>query len=90
MTQRAHVSQSTISLIPGDCAQPLFPAETLERVFNAVKELGYTPNVLAQALKTSRTMTLACVVPDVGNPYYPALFSGVRAAAELGVTMSSC
>ncbi|CAM2152187.1 LacI family transcriptional regulator [Pararobbsia alpina] len=78
----ANVSQTTVSLILGNSTTQSFPGETLERVFNAARELGYVPNRLAQALKTHRTMTLACVVPDIGNPFYPTLVRGVQLAAE--------
>ncbi len=78
----ANVSQTTVSLILGNSTTQSFPGETLERVLSAARELGYTPNRLAQALKTHRTMTLACVVPDIGNPFYPALVRGVQLAAE--------
>jgi hypothetical protein len=35
-------------------------------VTEVAHELGYVPNRQAQALKTKRTRTLTCVVPDVG------------------------
>jgi LacI family transcriptional regulator len=78
----ANVSQTTVSLILGNSTTQSFPGETLERVFRAARELGYMPNILAQALRTQRTMTLACVVPDIANPFYPALVRGVQVAAE--------
>jgi LacI family transcriptional regulator len=80
----AEVSQTTVSLILANSTTQTFSGETLERVFGAARKLGYTPNRLAQALKTHRTMTLACVIPDIENPFYPALVSGVQAAAEAG------
>ena len=46
------------------------------------RELGYVPNRQAQALKTKRTRTLACVVPDVTNPFYPSLVRGVQTIAD--------
>jgi LacI family transcriptional regulator len=58
------------------------PDETYQRVLAAARRLGYVPNRSAQALKTSRTMTVACVVPDVANPFYPSLVRGVQAAAD--------
>ena len=78
----ANVSQTTVSLILGNSTTQSFPGDTLERVLGAARELGYAPNRLAQALKTHRTMTIACVVPDIGNPFYPDLVRGVQLAAE--------
>jgi LacI family transcriptional regulator len=58
------------------------PDETYQKVLAAARRLGYVPNRSAQALKTSRTMTVACVVPDVANPFYPSLVRGVQAVAD--------
>ncbi|MCO6048232.1 LacI family DNA-binding transcriptional regulator [Mesorhizobium sp. RP14(2022)] len=58
------------------------PVETLQRITTAAAELGYTPNRFAQALKTQRTMTIACIVPDITNPFYPALVRGVQKIAQ--------
>ena len=40
------------------------------------------PNNAARVLRTSRTYTLACVIPMITNPFYPAFVSGVQVAAE--------
>lgn len=58
------------------------PPETLARVERAARELGYVPNRWARALRTRRTMTLACVVPDIANPFYPPVLRGLQAVAE--------
>ncbi len=57
------------------------PGDTRERI-QAAARLGYVPNRFAQALKTSRTMMLACIVPDIANPFYPALIRGIQSTAE--------
>ena len=61
---------------------PAIPAETWERITKAARELGYTPNRFAQALKTNRTMTIACIVPDITNPFYPALMRGIQSITD--------
>ena len=58
------------------------PAETWERITAAARELGYAPNRFAQALKTNRTMTIACIVPDITNPFYPALMRGIQSITD--------
>lgn len=57
-------------------------AETHGRITKAATELGYRPNRFAQALRTNRTMTIACVVPDISNPFYPALMRGVQSVTD--------
>jgi LacI family transcriptional regulator len=63
-------------------AVPSLSAETWERITQAAATLGYTPNRFAQALKTNRTMTIACIVPDITNPFYPSLVRGVQSVAD--------
>ncbi|MDE1996671.1 MAG: LacI family DNA-binding transcriptional regulator, partial [Rhizobiaceae bacterium] len=58
------------------------PEETWARITKAAKDLGYVPNRFAQSLKTNRTMTIACIVPDITNPFYPALVRGIQAIAD--------
>lgn len=77
----AGVSQATVSMAVSGVAHSI-PAETLEKIASAARELGYVPNRFAQALKTNRTMTIACVVPDITNPFYPALMHAVQSVCE--------
>jgi LacI family transcriptional regulator len=76
----AGVSQSAVSLILSGAGERL-PTETHDRVHAAVVELGYVTDQSAQRLRTRRTRTIACVVPDITNPYYPALERGVQEVA---------
>ncbi|ADO41675.1 LacI family DNA-binding transcriptional regulator [Ketogulonicigenium vulgare] len=82
VAQRAGVSQASVSLVLGGANAASLPEETVARIQTAARELGYVPNRLAQALKTRRTMTIACVVPDITNPFYPHLIRGVQGVAE--------
>ncbi len=77
----AGVSQATVSLVLSGGSATI-PAETWERITQAAKELGYVPNRAAQALRTSRTMTIACIVPDITNPFYPALIRGIQSVTD--------
>lgn len=69
-------------MVLGGGVDASLPSETVERIRAAAKDLGYVPNRLARALKTRRTMTIACVVPDITNPFYPALIRGVQKVAQ--------
>lgn len=77
----AGVSQAMVSMALNGGAAAV-PGDTRERIQAAAARLGYVPNRFAQALKTSRTMTLACIVPDITNPFYPALIRGIQSTAE--------
>ncbi|MGJ6964182.1 substrate-binding domain-containing protein [Streptosporangium sp. G11] len=52
--------------------------ETRRRVLAAIDQLGYRPNVLARGLRTSRSQTIGLIIPDITNPFYPALARGLQ------------
>lgn len=56
--------------------------ELRARVRETAERLGYRPNRLAQAVRTGRTMSIGLVVPDLNNPYYPALAQAVERSAR--------
>jgi LacI family transcriptional regulator len=78
----ARVSQATVSLVLNGVGESSVPLVTRRKVFRAAKNLGYVPNRVAQSLRTRRTKTIACIVPDITNPFYPALERGAQKSAE--------
>ncbi len=52
------------------------------RALEAAAALGYTPNRAARGLITGRTANVGLVVPDVANPFFPALIKGAQARAR--------
>ena len=55
---------------------------TKERIEQAVRRLDFQPNVIAQGLANSRTMTIGVVVASVVNPFYPEMIAGVEEVIE--------
>ena len=47
-------------------------------MLEAIERLGYRPNALARGLRTSRSQTIGLVIPDITNPFYPALARGLQ------------
>ncbi|PCI87617.1 MAG: LacI family transcriptional regulator [Hyphomicrobiales bacterium] len=82
VARKAGVSQATVSLVLNGSGGGSIPESTVLKINQAMKELGYSPNYMARALRTNQTMTLVCVVPDITNPYYPLLVRGVQTVAE--------
>jgi LacI family transcriptional regulator len=78
----AGVSQAAVSMVLSGGGNASISAETLERITKAARDLGYAPNRFAQALKTNRTMTIACIVPDITNPFYPSLIRGIQSVTD--------
>jgi LacI family transcriptional regulator len=82
VAKAAGVSQATVSLVLSGGGAPSIPAETWARITKVARDLGYVPNRFAQALKTSRSMTIACIVPDITNPFYPSLIRGIQSVTD--------
>ncbi|MET3901075.1 LacI family transcriptional regulator [Devosia sp. UYZn731] len=62
--------------------------EVRARVREVSDRLGYRPNRSAQSVRTGRNTTLGLVLPDLRNPYYPALAQSVEhAARQAGYTV---
>lgn len=53
-------------------------AETTKKVQAAARALGYTPDPVAQSLRTRRSGLVGVVVPDIGNPVIPPIIRGVE------------
>jgi LacI family transcriptional regulator len=60
----------------------MITAETVAHVMDVATRLGYVPNHTARALSTGRAGTVAIVVPDIANPFFPPLIRGAQAAAD--------
>ncbi len=71
-----------VSYVLNDNPSVSISAETRQRVLDAVALLGYVPNASARSLRTNRTYTIASIIPDVTNPFYPALERGIQDVAD--------
>jgi len=76
VANRAGVSKTTVSRYLNDNGP--INVETAEKIRAAVKELGYTPNYLAQGMRTNKTRTIGIIIPDYSNPFYPELLRGIE------------
>ena len=80
----AGVSQAAVSLVLNKSETPSVPDATRARILKLAGEMGYQPHHPARMLRRARTMALACVVPDITNPFYPGLVRGVQSVAAPG------
>ena len=72
----AGVAASTVSRV---FSQPgRLSADTVTRIRSIAAEMGYEPDHAARALSTGRTDTVALLVPDIANPFFPPLIKGVE------------
>jgi len=58
------------------------PEETRERVFQAVRDLGYRPNPLARGLRGARTAMIGLVVREVYDPFFSAVIGAIGVEAR--------
>jgi len=77
----AGVSQTTVSYILNN-KDANISDETRLRVMGAIEELGYIPNRAARTLRTSKTHTIACIIPEITNPFFYPVVRGIQDVAE--------
>ena len=78
VAQLAGVSRALVSQILNNNTTLVIPQETRTRVQSAMHELGYVPDRAAQSLRTRKTYTIASIIPDITNPFYPAFQRGIQ------------
>ncbi|KOG62878.1 LacI family transcriptional regulator [Streptomyces griseoflavus] len=80
----AGTSTAVVSYVINNGPRPVAPA-TRERVLAAIKELGYRPDRVAQAMASRRTDLIGLIVPDTRQPFFAEMAHAVeQAAAERG------
>lgn len=81
VAKRANVSVTTVSLLLNGKSDS-FSAETKKAVYDAVEELQYIPNRLAQNLSNNQSNLIALMVPDLMNPYYTIMAQSIMERME--------
>ncbi|SLN19639.1 HTH-type transcriptional repressor CytR [Aquimixticola soesokkakensis] len=52
--------------------------QTREQVMQVVEEHGYRVNSMARNLRRQRADSVLALVPDLGNPFFSAIFAGIQ------------
>jgi DNA-binding LacI/PurR family transcriptional regulator len=79
----AEAAGASISTVSRSFHMPeLVRPHTRTRVLEIAAELGYTPNRAARGLITGRTGNVGLIVPDIANPFFPALVKAAQARAR--------
>lgn len=76
----ANVSRATASLVVRK--SPLVGKKTRDAVEAAMTELGYVYNLGAARLRATRSRTVGVVVPNLSNPFFGVLLSGIEQVLE--------
>jgi LacI family transcriptional regulator len=53
-------------------------SETKEKVYQAIAELGYTPDASARSFRTGKKKTVGFIVPDISNKFFGTLIEAVE------------
>lgn len=72
----SEVSIATVSNVINDVTN--VTPQLRERVLRAIRELKYSPNRVARGLRTKQTKTVGMIVPDITNPFFPAVVRGAE------------
>jgi len=79
IAERAEVSIGTVSHVINNTAK--VREKLRQRVLDAIRSLGYQPSQLARGLRRNRTNMLVMIMPDITNPFFPAVVRGVEDVA---------
>lgn len=89
VAQHAGVSISTVSRVVRRHSD--VSDDSRQMVLESIKVLRYRPSTIARALVSGKSNTLALLVSDIGNPFYPQLARAIeRAASRHGYALLIC
>jgi LacI family transcriptional regulator len=82
VARRAGVSIATVSRVLSGSGEPPVKEETVRRVLESSRAVGYRPNGAAQALVSRRHGVIGVVFPSLSGPYYAGVIQGLEEAAH--------
>ncbi len=89
VAQKAGVSTATVSRALSGTGY--VSKELKETIMQVAREMDYQPNSLARGLVTKESRILGLVMPDISNPFFPAVARGVEDVAnESGYNVLLC
>lgn len=79
IARMANVSLGTVSHVLNGSAAVREPLR--KRVLAAVEALGYQPSELARGLRRDKANVIGMIIPDITNPFFPAVVRGAEDVA---------
>jgi DNA-binding LacI/PurR family transcriptional regulator len=73
----AGVSKTTVARVVNGELENV-SEKTLQKVQQAIQELGYIRNTVASSLRTERTNIVMLMIPDITNPFWPEVARGIQ------------
>jgi len=82
VARAAGVSQTTVSFVVNDAPNSTIPQETRDRVWAAIKELGWQPNALARGLRMQTSHTIGLISDEIAiSSHAGKIIQGAQDAA---------
>lgn len=81
VAREAGVSIATVSRVINKV--DVVNEDTKKKVLEAIDKLGYSPNIVAQSLKTQRSRSIGILVPDISSQVYPEIVRGAEDVANM-------
>lgn len=82
VAERAGVAMSSVSRVLSE--HPDVSPTMRDRVMEAVRDLGYEPDILAQSLRRQHTLSVGFVVGDISNPLLAQIAMGAESELRDG------
>lgn len=76
VAKAAGVSAATVSRVINNSGYA--HEDTRKAVLDAIQKLNYKPNEVARSLYTQKSKLIGLILPDITNPFFPALARGVE------------
>lgn len=80
IAEYAGVSKTTVTRVINN--QGSVSKENIEKVNQAIKTMDYYPNMVARGLKTKKTYQILFHAPDLLNPFFVELYTGMNEVAQ--------
>lgn len=89
VAKSAGVSAATAGRVVGGYGT--VSSKTRDKVMQAIAELGYSPNVVAQGLRSRKTKTIAVVIGSISNSFFANMVNAIENEAdEYGYNVIIC
>ena len=76
IAKAANCSAATVSLVLNNSSR--ISLETKQRILSIADQMNYVPNYLAKSLISNATYSLGLIVPNVENPLFSMMISGIE------------
>jgi DNA-binding LacI/PurR family transcriptional regulator len=86
---RAGVSINTVSRVVNNYGE--ITEATRQRVMTAISELHFRPNTLARSLVSGKSLSVALIIPQITDPFFPDVALGIESIArQHGYSVFQC